>query len=118
MLSKFTLIPSITIAQLTENTDIRYIKINNYDIIEDKFENKFQIEIDGDNILSFKKKTCGNPAYMMDTLINALDIRFQKEGFDIQETLINYRIQLDGDQAIIPIRESYEYNPSTCCRVD
>lgn len=118
MLSKFTLIPSITINQLTENTDIRYIKINNYDIIEDKFENKFQIELDGDNILSFKKKTCGNPAYMMDTLINALNIRFEKEGHNIQETLINYKIIIDGDQAIIPTRESYEYNPSSCCKVD
>ena len=118
MLSKFTLIPSITFNQLKENTDILHVHANNQEFIEDKFGNHFPIEVDGDNILSFKKKTCGNPAYMMDTLINAFNIRFQKEGFDIHETLINYKIQIDGDQVIVPERDSSEYKPSTCCTVD
>ena len=118
MLSKITLIPSITLTQLKENTDICHVQINGKELIEDKFKNIFAIETDGDNILSFTKKTCGNPAYMMDTLINAFDIRFQREGFDIQETLINYKIQIDGDSVIVPERDSSEYKPSTCCTVD
>lgn len=118
MLTKFTLIPSITFEQLRDNTDISHIQSNDKDLIQDKYGNIFQIEVDGDNILSFKKKTCGNPKYMMDTLINALNIRFQKEGFDIQETLINYKIQIDGDNVIIPTRDLEDYNPSWCCAVD
>lgn len=118
MLTKFTLIPSITFNQLKENTDIDHIEINGTELIKDKFGNMFAIQVDGDNIVSFKKKTCGNPAYMMDTLINAFNLRFQKEGFDIQETLINYKIQIDGDLITIPAREPHEYKPSTCCSVD
>ena len=118
MLSKFTVIPSITFNQLKENTDINHVQINNKELIEDKYGNIFAIDVDGENILSFNKKTCGNPAYMMDTLINALNIRFQKEGFDIQETLVNYKIIIDGDQVIVPAREPHEYKPSTCCTVD
>jgi hypothetical protein len=118
MLAKYSFIPAITIQQLNDNSDIKYVQANDQEFIEDKFGNYFPIETDGDTIMSFKKKTCGNPSYIMDTLIKSMNIRFQREGFDIQETLINHRIFLDGDNITVPERDNSDYEPSPCCKVE